>query len=504
MVAALEISGVTKQFGPLLANDGITLALREGEVLALLGENGAGKTTLMNIVFGHYVADSGSVSVGGSRLPPGSPEAAIRAGIGMVHQHFTLADNLTVLENIVLGREPLWAPRQRLAEARRRVRELSGRYGLELDPDARVGDLAVGQKQKAEILKALYAKARILILDEPTAVLTPQEADSLFTTLRSLAKTGFSAIVISHKLHEILRVSDRIAVLRQGRVAGGIASKDADRDQIAEMMLGRKVNRPEAERLEFGDPVLELESVSTGGTSRAANLDAISLTVRSREIAGIAGVAGNGQTALASVISGTLVPKAGRMRVNGMPFAFGNSRKVVEAGIGRIPEDRSAEGVFGEMAVWENLISEDLRSKPFCRAGFILDGRAARDYADSLISRFGVRCRGPEAETRLLSGGNLQKLILARGLSRDPAFILANQPSRGLDEGAVAFVQSRLLESRRSGAGILLISEDLDELLSLADTLYVIYRGRIRKVPAAAGPDVTRVGLMMSGEGMSQ
>ena len=503
MVAALELRDVTKRFGSLLANDGITLSLMEGEVLALLGENGAGKTTLMNIVFGHYVADSGEVKVGGRNLPPGSPEAAIRAGIGMVHQHFTLADNLTVLDNIVLGREPLWSPRQKLGKARRRIREISEHHGLELDPDARVGDLAVGQKQKAEILKALYAEARILILDEPTAVLTPQEAESLFATLRSLARKGFSAIIISHKLHEILRVSDRIAILRDGRLTGDVSAEGIDRDRLAEMMLGRKVSRPAVERIEAGDPVLELESVSTEGGNRAACLDAVDLTVRANEIVGIAGVAGNGQQTLAGVISGVKVPVSGRIRLAGKAFGFGNARRVVRANVGRIPEDRSKEGIFGEMTVWENLISEDLRSEPFCRAGMLVNGRAARDHAESLIEQYDIRCKGVEAETRLLSGGNLQKLILARGLSRGPRFILANQPSRGLDEGAIAFVHSRLLEARNSGAGILLISEDLDELLSLADRLFVIYRGRIREAAPAADPDVTQVGLMMSGEGMA-
>lgn len=502
MVEALELRGVTKRFGSLLANDNITLSLGKGEVLALLGENGAGKTTLMNIVFGHYVADSGDVKVHGKRLPPGSPDAAIRAGIGMVHQHFTLADNLSVLDNIVLGRESLWSPRQRLRAAKCRVREISGQYGLELDPDARVGDLAVGQKQKAEILKALYADARILILDEPTAVLTPQEAESLFATLRSLAQKGFSAIIISHKLHEILRVSDRISVLRNGQLVGDIAAGDANRDRLAEMMLGRKVSRPSTEHLETGKPVLELESVSTDGEDQAACLNGIDLTVCAHEIAGIAGVAGNGQTALAGVISGTVVPSLGKILLAGSELEFGHARRVVKAGVGRIPEDRSVEGIFGEMAIWENLISEDLRSGEFCRAGILLNGRNARRHAASLIEQYDIRCRGVEAETRLLSGGNLQKLILARGLSRNPRFILVNQPSRGLDEGAIAFVHSQLLDARKAGAGILLISEDLDELLSLADRLYVIYRGRIQAVAPTKSPDVTQIGLMMSGEGM--
>ena len=503
MAETLALRGVTKRFGPLLANDRITLSLGEGEVLALLGENGAGKTTLMNIVFGHYVADTGEIYAHGKKLPPGSPEASIRAGIGMVHQHFTLADNLTVLDNIVLGREPLWYPRQKLAESRRRVRDISERFGLELDPDARVGDLSVGQKQKAEILKALYAEARILILDEPTAVLTPQEAESLFVTLRSLAQKGFSAIIISHKLHEILRVSDRIAVLRNGQLVGDISAGDADRDKLAEMMLGRKVSRPKAELMVAGKPVIEIKSISTEGENRAGNLDKINLTVRTHEIVGIAGVAGNGQSALASVISGTLFPTSGRICLMGKNFNAGNPRKVVETGVGRIPEDRSVEGIIGEMTVWENLISEDLRSEAFSYAGVLINRLAAQHHAAELIERYDIRCRGVDAETRLLSGGNLQKLILARGLSRKPGFILANQPSRGLDEGAIAFVHSRLLDARRSGAGILLISEDLDELLLLADKLYVIYRGRIRSVTPGAESDVTQIGLMMSGEGMA-
>lgn len=502
MVEALELRGVTKRFGPLLANDNITLSLGQGEVLALLGENGAGKTTLMNIVFGHYLADSGNVNVLGKRLAPGSPDAAIRAGIGMVHQHFTLADNLSVLDNIVLGREPLWSLRQRLREAKSRVREISGQYGLELDPDAKVGDLAVGQKQKAEILKALYANARILILDEPTAVLTPQEAESLFATLRRLAQKGFSAIIISHKLHEILRVSDRISVLRNGQLVGDITARDANRDQLAEMMLGRKVSRPRTEHLENGKTVLELNSVLTDGEDQAACLDGIDITVCEHEIVGIAGVAGNGQTSLAGVISGTVVPSLGKIRIAGSALKFGHARRVVKAGVGRIPEDRSVEGIFGEMTIWENLISEDLRSREFCQARIILNSRNARRHAASLIERYDIRCRGVEAETRLLSGGNLQKLILARGLSRNPKFILVNQPSRGLDEGAIAFVHSQLLDARKAGAGILLISEDLDELLSLADRLYVIYRGRIREVKPAKNPDITQIGLMMSGEGM--
>ena len=501
MTDVLRLDGITKRFGSLLANDGITLSLAEGEILALLGENGAGKTTLMNIIFGHYVADEGRVEVKGQPLTAGSPEAAIEAGIGMVHQHFTLADNLTVLENIILGRESLWSLRQGLGAGRRKLRGLCEQFGLEVDPDARVASLAVGQRQRVEILKALYADARILILDEPTAVLTPQETESLFATLRRMVEQGWSAIIISHKLHEILRVSDRIAVLRQGRLVGGMPTAEADRDRLAEMMVGRKVARPRAEPLEPGAAVLELQGVSTSGPGTV--LDSVDLTVHEREIVGIAGVAGNGQAALAGLVSGTELPSAGSARLLGRAIERREPRAVVADGVGRIPEDRHATGVIGEMAIWENLISEDLRRPPYSRGGFLLDKAASLRHAESLIEGYDVRCPGPEAQTRLLSGGNMQKLILARGLCREPRFVIANQPVRGLDEGAIAYVHGQLLEARRKGAGILLISEDLDELLALSDRIAVMFRGRLFPPQVASSLDVTRIGLMMSGHAES-
>jgi simple sugar transport system ATP-binding protein len=416
----------------------------------------------------------------------------------MVHQHFTLAANLTVLENIILGTESLWTWRQDTAAARTRIADMARDYGLEVDPEALVADISVGERQRVEILKALYRDARILILDEPTAVLTPQESETLFATLKSLTAKGLAVIFISHKLHEILAISDRVAVLRRGAVVGTVATGDADSGQLAELMVGRAVERPKPEAMEPGGAVLEIENLSTAG-GRTAGLHNVNLTIREHEIVGIAGVSGNGQQALADVLSGFTAGFNGTVRLHGEPLAAGRPRSIVAGGVGRIPEDRHARGVVGDMEIWENLISEDLRSKAVSRWG-IIDRKAATRRAREQIAEFDVRCEGPEAETKLLSGGNMQKLILARALSREPSFILANQPVRGLDEGAIAYVQQRLLEARARGAGILLISEDLDELMALSDRVAVIFHGRLSEALPAQARSIAGIGLMMAGE----
>ena len=495
----LEFRGVTKRFGALTANNSVSLSLARGEILALLGENGAGKTTLMNILFGHYQADEGDILVEDELLTPGSTQAALDAGIGMVHQHFTLAGNLTVLENIVLGAEPLFAWRQQTGAARSKLADLARDYGLVVNPDALVNTLSVGERQRVEILKALYRDVGILILDEPTAVLTPQEADNLFVTLKSMTERGLSVIFISHKLHEILAVSDRVAVLRRGEVVGEIETAKADRHKLAEMMVGYTVTRPKLVAIPAGEPVLEIDKLSTPG-SGADSLQQVDLTIRAHEIVGIAGVAGNGQRAVADILSGLRRDFSGTVQLNGRSLPAGDPRGIVAAGVGRIPEDRHARGVVGEMQLWENLISEDIRSEEIAHGGLIIDRGKATRRALNQIEAFDVRCEGPDAETKLLSGGNMQKLILARALSREPSFILANQPVRGLDEGAIAYVQEQLLAARSRGAAILLISEDLDELMALSDRIAVMSHGHLSEALPAGDRTIAEIGLMMAGQ----
>ena len=494
----LRLTGITKRFGPLVANDSISLTLHEGEVLALLGENGAGKTTLMNILFGHYVADEGGIEAFGRPLPPGSPRAALAAGIGMVHQHFTLADNLSVLDNIAVGTEPLWRPRSDRAAAKAKLLDLAGRFGLEVRPDALVGDLSVGERQRAEILKALYRDARILILDEPTAVLTPQESASLFDTLRRLTADGLAVVFISHKMNEVFAASDTVAVLRGGRLVATRRTAETDREELAELMVGRALKPPTPAPLEPGEPVLALSGVTVGSGHGRPLLDAVDLTVRRRQIVGIAGVSGNGQTALAELVSGLIHPDSGTVTLKGEPAGDAGPAEMVRRGVARIPEDRHAAGLVGAMAVWENLIAERYHDPAFQRFGLIRRA-AARAYAEQVIEAFDVRCPGPDARTQLLSGGNMQKLILGRTLAHGPDLILASQPTRGLDVGAVSYVHGRLLEARAAGAGVLLISEDLDEILALADGIAVAYHGRLTPVLPHGRVSVRQLGLLMAG-----
>ena len=495
----LRLSGVTKRFGSLVANDSIDLALGRGEVLALLGENGAGKTTLMNILFGHYVADAGAIEVFGKPLPAGSPNAAIEVGVGMVHQHFTLADNLTVLDNVILGTKPLWVPWLNRAQARRKLLDVSTASGLAVEPDRLIRDLSVGERQRVEILKALYRGAKILILDEPTAVLTPQETDRLFETVRELINGGMSVIFISHKLKEVMSVSDRVMVLRQGRVVADQPTHSISREDLAHRMVGRDIPKRKNVRIDPGEIVLELSSVDVVDSEGTAVLAGASLDVRCHEIVGIAGVSGNGQHHLFQVVGGLANPTRGILRILGEELNRTNPGMLVRRDVARIPEDRYSTGLVADMTVWENLVLERYRSTAFQRARF-LKRKETLDHASRIISEFDIRCPSPTATTRYLSGGNMQKLILGRTLSREPGLIIANQPTRGLDVGAVSFVHDRLLAARDRGAGILLISEDLDELFELSDRLVVMYGGRVSRPIDRERADTRKIGLMMAGQ----
>ena len=503
----LKLSNITKRFGALVANNDISLQLHAGEVLALLGENGAGKSTLVSILFGHYVADEGKIEVFGKPLRPGDPKAALAAGIGMVHQHFTLADNLSVLDNVMMGSEPLWQPFTRRREARAKLMDVAQRFGLVVDPRALVGNLSVGERQRVEILKALYRGARILILDEPTAVLTPQESEALFHVLAQMVAQGLSIIFISHKLGEVLRVSHRVAVLRGGRLVAESDAKGATQAQLAQWMVGHAIAPPQRRpALSVGGPVCTLREVGTAaGRERLSD---VSLDLHAGEIVAIAGVSGNGQVALAELLCGTRPATAGQVEFLGRPMSAHPAR-LVEQGVARIPEDRHAVGVVGDLPVWENAVSERLRSPAFSRFSWVRR-KAARAYAERVISAFDVRGAGASAPARALSGGNMQKLILGRALLHPsttagntitPKFIVAHQPTWGLDIGAVAYVQQQLIAARDAGAAVLLISDDLDEVLTLGDRVAVMHSGRLSATRPALEWSREAIGMAMAGVG---
>jgi general nucleoside transport system ATP-binding protein len=496
----LRLDDISKRFGTLAANAHISLSLHRGEILGLLGENGAGKTTLMNILFGHYVADAGEITVNGKRLPSGSPAAALAAGIGMVHQHFTLAENMSVLENIVLGTERLFSLSTHRKAAQTRIAHLAENYGLAVDPDALVSSLSVGERQRVEILKALYRNVRILILDEPTAVLTPQESTALFETLQRFAAQGLSIILISHKLGEVLSACSRVVVLRAGRSVAECQSADVSQQELADLMVGRSVPALERVMSKRGPVVVSLQDVSARLQSRAiAN---INLDLHGGEIMGIAGVAANGQNIIASLLSGQIKPSRGQVMLKGKRLKSFSPARMIANGVGRIPEDRNTEGLIGDMTVTENAIAESYRTWRMSAAGFIKWVKA-RDFARDIITNYDVRCPSPEIHVRLLSGGNMQKLLLGRVLSANPDVILANQPTRGLDVGAVSYVHQQLLHARWGGAGILLISEDLDEILALSDRISVMYRGELSLPLPRAEASMQDIGMMMAGQGFS-
>ncbi|RDI75803.1 ABC-type putative transport system ATPase component [Gaiella occulta] len=489
----VELRGVTKRFGNVVANDDVHLSVRRGEVHALLGENGAGKTTLMRILYGLARPDAGVTLIDGRPLTIHSPKDAIAAGIGMVTQHFALVKPMTVTENVVLGGTD--GVRVRLDVAARSVKGASERFGIRVDPLARVGALSVGEQQRVEILKALYRDCRVLILDEPTAVLVPQEVEALFATLRRLCADGIAVVFISHKLHEVREISARVTVLRRGAVVGTYATADVDDRELATLMVGRTIRplqRPAASV--SGATVLRVEGVSAEGRQRLPALRRVSFEVRRGEVLGVAGVSGNGQTELVNVLCGMQQPTEGVIAVDDVDITGSTPAEVVDAGVGRIPEDRHA-AVVGELSVAQNLALEHLAE---FRQGIRLDERRMRQHAEALIDRFAIKAR-PEDPVDTLSGGNLQKVVLARVLSRDPKVIVVSQPTRGLDLGATEYVHGELLAQRQRGAGVLLVSEDMDEILALSDRLIVVYEGVIVGEVSAAQADPERLGLLMAG-----
>jgi len=500
----LELRGITKRFPGIVANDDVSFDLRQGEVHALLGENGAGKSTLMNVVYGLYRPDEGEIRINGEPVEIGSTRAAIENGVGMVHQHFMLIPVMTVAENIVLATEPVRnGVLLDYAAAEKRVRKLSTRFGLAVDPRATVEDITVGQQQRVEILKALYRGADILVLDEPTAVLTPQEAQELFTILRTLTEQGKSIIFISHKLNEVLEIADRITVLRRGKKVETLSAAGATEEQLARLMVGREVLlRVEKGASVATDPLLRVEGLHVLDDRGIEKVRNLSLQVRGGEIVGVAGVDGNGQTELIDAIAGLRRPSAGRILVGDEDVTDGSCRECLDAGLGHIPEDRQRRGLVLDFSLAENVALHNYDSPPASRFGWLFPNRLVA-RAGKLLQEFDVRGGGPLTLARGLSGGNQQKVVLAREIDRNPKVLIAAQPTRGLDVGAIEFVHRRLVEERDEGRGVLLVSLELDEILSLSDRILVMYEGAIAG-EFAPGVSEEELGVAMTGGGRTE
>jgi len=497
----LELRAITKRFPGIVANDQISFDLKRGEVHALLGENGAGKSTLMNVVYGLYKPDEGQIFIKGEPVTLHSSSDAIQKGIGMVHQHFMLIPVMTVAENIVLGNEPNQAGIfLDHAAADRRVRELAKTFNFAIDPDAKIQNISVGQQQRVEILKALYRHADILILDEPTAVLTPQEATDLFEILRTLTREGMSVIFISHKLHEVLDIADRISVLRRGKLVDTVPREGATEQGLAELMVGREVVlRVDKSPAHPTDVLLAVDGLEAQDDRGLPAVRGVGLEVRRGEIVGIAGVDGNGQTELIEALTGLRKPTAGTIRIGEHEITSESVRQRLETGLGHIPEDRLRRGIILEFTLAENLAMHSYRQEPDSRWGWLRPSRMIA-VARRLIAEFDVRGGGPRAKGGELSGGNQQKLVVAREISRDPTLLIAAQPTRGLDVGAIEFLHRRLITERDEGRAILLVSLELDEILSLSDRILVMFEGQIVG-EFGPGTDAETLGIAMIGGG---
>jgi len=500
MAPILQLRGITKKFPGVLANDHIDLSLKKGEILALLGENGAGKTTLMNILYGLYQPDEGEILVNDKRISITSPTDAINAGIGMVHQHFMLIPVFTVTENVMLGSEPVkfgdFLDRTKTSQ---KIHEISKQYKLEVDPDDYVKDLPVGVQQRVEIIKLLYRNAEILIFDEPTAVLTPQEADELFAIMRSLTKQGKSIIFITHKLREVLEISDRIMVIRRGAVVGEADPKKADRNKLAEMMVGREVNLVvEKESKKPGAHVLEVKDLVVTDTFNQVVLDHVSLDVHAGQVLGIAGVQGNGQTELVEALTGLRKSISGSVTFEGKDISNASPRAITEIGSAHVPEDRQADGLVLPSPVSENLVLCTYYKEPYSH-GIVMHHDEILKNSVQLIKDFDIRTPGPLTSVGSLSGGNQQKVIIARELSRPIKLLIASQPTRGLDVGSIEYIHKRIIQKRDEGCAVLLVSPELDEIIELSDRIAVMFRGKIIATVNADDISKETLGLLMAG-----
>jgi ABC-type uncharacterized transport system ATPase subunit len=493
----LELRGITKRFGSLVANDAISLTVEPGEIHALLGENGAGKSTLMNVLFGLYHADEGEILLDGHPVQFTGPGQAMTAGIGMVHQHFMLIPVFTVAENVMLGHEPSRFGVIDLDSARARVREISARFGFDIDPDAKVEDLPVGIQQRVEIVKALSREAKVLVLDEPTAVLTPQETDELMQTMRQLADAGTSIVFITHKLREVKEVADRITVIRLGKVVGE-AKPSASPEELASMMVGRTVELTVAKKAaKPGAQALVVKDLFLKDATGHVLLDHVSFEIHEGEILAVAGVQGNGQTELTEAILGLRLGIQGSVRLYDNELIDDSVRDVLDAGVGFVPEDRQKDGLVAEFTVAENLMLDRSFSGPFTK-GLNVDFAKRDEFADAAIREFDVRTPGAQTPVGRLSGGNQQKVVLARELSRDLKLFVASQPTRGVDVGSIEFIHERIVSVRDSGVPVLIISTELDEVLALADRIAVMYHGRIVDIVPGKTPR-EKLGLLMAG-----
>jgi simple sugar transport system ATP-binding protein len=499
MSALLEVIGVTKRYPGVVANDNISLTVSAGEVLALLGENGAGKSTLLKAVFGLIKPDSGEIKIGGTPIVFGDTAGVISRGVGMVHQHFQLVPVMTVAENLILGDEPKRGIFINQKAAREEIIALSKRYGLDVDPDAAIEDLPVGMQQRVEILKALRKDVKLLILDEPTAVLTPQEIDELLTVIRNLAKSGVGVVLITHKLHEVMAVADRVVVLRGGKLVGTTSPKETDEAGLAQMMVGRsvvlQVNRTEAKR---GDVVLEVKGLQVRDDRKILSVKGVDLALHKGEILGVAGVEGNGQREFVEAICGMRHREAGEVLINGVATKDMHPHAVHEAGISHIPEDREKHGLVANYSIADNLILNQFDQEPFAK-GWIRNLDEIAKNAIETVEKFDIRTPSAFNHASSLSGGNKQKVVVARELSEELPVLVAAQPTRGVDVGSIEFIHNQLIAARDKGAAVLLVSAELDEILSLSDRIAVMSDGKIVAIVDSKGADRNYIGRLMAG-----